>query len=287
MTSGADMYPIRLSTTQTKHEAVTSAKTAEKRKVSLSDQAYWSIKNAIITGQLRSNERLIEQTIAADIGTSRAPVREALLKLEKEDLVLRLPKAGFAVKEIAEEEVEDVLELQGLLEGCATRLAALKITENEMCSLNDLISLQEGCLTDGDVKTFIRLDAEFHDAIHRATKNARLYDLIQSLKDYIDRYRAIVFRSHANLHLSIKDHKELMAMMRERNAAEIEKLAGKHLIRANSFIRKRIRWARASDDRLAKEEKRSNVTTRTHQRQGVQRTEIPGKRGCTFTDKQE
>jgi len=280
------MYPIRLSTTQAKHEAVTIPKAGEKRKRSLSDQAYWSIKNGIITGQLRPNERLIEETIAADMGTSRAPVREALLKLEKEDLVLRLPKAGFVVKEIAEEEVEDVLELQSLLEGCATRLAALRITKREIRLLGDLISLQEGCLTDGDVKTFIRLDAEFHDAIHRAAKNARLYDLVQSLKDYIDRYRAIVFRSHANLYLSIKDHKELMAIMKERNAAAIEKLVGKHMIRANNFIRKRIRWARASNDRVNKRGEEIEGPDPDPSKKRGTGTEIPGKRGYASIDKQ-
>lgn len=237
-----DMYPIRLSTIPTRHEAVTSPKKGDKRNGSLRDRAYASIRNAIITGQLKPHERLKEETVASWMGTSRAPVREALLKLEKEGLVLRLPKTGFAVKGIAEEEVQDVLDLQRLLEAYATRLAALRITKNEMHSLNELISLQESCLADGDVKKFIRLDAEFHDTIHRAAKNGRLYELIQSLKEYIDRYRAIVFRSHANLYLSIKDHKEMVSRIREQSGTEIEKLVGKHMIRASSFIRRRIRW---------------------------------------------
>ena len=241
------MYPIRLSTTQAKHEAATIPKAGEKRKRSLSDQAYWSIKNGIITGQLRPNERLIEETIAADMGTSRAPVREALLKLEKEDLVLRLPKAGFVVKEIAEEEVEDVLELQSLLEGCATRLAVLKITKREIRLLGDLISLQESCLADGDVKTFIRLDAEFHDAIHRAAKNARLYDLVQGLRDHMDRYRVMIFRSHARLHLSVKDHKEMVSLMKAKTGRRIEKLIGRHMIRGKNIIKKKIK--REGEDR--------------------------------------
>ncbi len=105
-------------------------------KKTLSDHAYTSIKNAIITAQREPNERLIEETIAADMGTSRTPVREALQKLEKEGLIFRRPQTGFVVKGIAEEEVEDILDLQCLLEGHAGRLAALRITEDELRSLD-------------------------------------------------------------------------------------------------------------------------------------------------------
>ncbi|MGA2109840.1 MAG: GntR family transcriptional regulator, partial [Syntrophorhabdales bacterium] len=106
---------------------MTSREKPSKKDGRLRDQAYASIKNAIITAQLEPNRRLIEETIAADMGTSRTPVREALQKLEKEGLILRRPQTGFVVKGIAEEEVEDILDLQCLLEGHAGRLAASRI----------------------------------------------------------------------------------------------------------------------------------------------------------------
>jgi DNA-binding GntR family transcriptional regulator len=211
-----------------------------KTKGPLRDHVYTSIKNAIITAQREPNERLIEETIAADMGTSRTPVREALQKLEKEGLIFRR-SIGFVVKGIAEEEVEDILDLQCLLEGHAGRLAASRITEDELRSLNDLIGRQEDC---SDTETFIRLDGEFHDALHRAAKNARLYDLVQGLRDSIDRYRIIVFRSQARLHLSVKDHKELVSLMRTRNGRKIEKLIRTHLVRGKNIIKKTIRKQR-------------------------------------------
>jgi DNA-binding GntR family transcriptional regulator len=211
-----------------------------KTKGPLRDHVYTSIKNAIITAQREPNERLIEETIAADMGTSRTPVREALQKLEKEGLIFRR-SIGFVVKGIAEEEVEDILDLQCLLEGHAGRLAASRITEDELRSLNDLIGRQEDC---SDTETFIRLDGEFHDALHRAAKNARLYDLVQGLRDSIDRYRIIVFRSQARLHLSVKDHKELVSLMRTRNDRKVEKLIRTHLIRGKNIIKKTIRKQR-------------------------------------------
>jgi len=217
---------------------MTDREESMKKKALLSGHVYASIKNAIITAQREPYERLIEEAIAADLGTSRTPVREALQKLEKEGLIFRRPENGFAVKGVAEEEVEDILDLQCLLEGYAGRLAASSITEDELRSLNDLISRQEDC---SDTETFIRLDGEFHDALHRAAKNARLYDLVQGLRDSIDRYRIIVFRSQARLHLSVKDHKEMVSLMKTKNGRKIEKLIRTHLIRGKHIIKKTIR----------------------------------------------
>ena len=220
---------------------MTDREESMKKKAPLSHHVYASIKNAIITAQREPYERLIEEAIAADLGTSRTPVREALQKLEKEGLIFRRPESGFAVKGVAEEEVEDILGLQCLLEGYAGRLAASRITDDELRSLNDLVSRQDGC---SDTETFIRLDGEFHDALHRAAKNARLYDLVQGLRDSIDRYRIIVFRSQARLHLSVKDHKEMVSLMRTRNGRKIEKLIRTHLIRGKNTIKKTIRKKR-------------------------------------------
>jgi DNA-binding GntR family transcriptional regulator len=213
----------------------------------LRDRAYASIKNAIITSQFEPNYRLVEETIAADIGSSRTPVREALQKLEKEGLIFRLPRSGFVVKGVSEEEVEDILDLQCMLEGYAGRLAVSRITEDEMISLNELINRQEDCVTNGDVEGFIRLDGEFHDALHRAAKNPRLYDLVQGLADHMERYRVIIFRSNARLHLSVKDHRKIVDLMKEKNARQIENLIGKHMIRGKNVIKRKIKREREDD----------------------------------------
>ena len=219
----------------------------EKRSIKdgpLRDQVYASIKNAIITAQLESNHRLIEETIAADMGTSRTPVREALQKLEKEGLIFRLPKTGFAVKGVAEEEVEDILDLQCMLESYAGCLATWRITEDELNYLDDLIKRQEDCLVNDDFETFIGLDGAFHDALHRAAKHARLYLLVQGLRDYMDRYRMIIFHSNVSFNLSVKDHKEMVSLMRTKHARQIERLINKHMMRGKDVIKTKIRRER-------------------------------------------
>ena len=204
------------------------------------DKAYVSIKNAIISGALKPNQRVTEETMAARIGASRTPVREALQKLEIEGLIFKKQAGGFLVKGVIQEEIEDIIGLQCILEGYAGRLAISRMTEEELCALDRLIELQEESIINLDVGTFIRLDGEFHARIHRAAKNVRLYELVQSLRDILDRYRAIIFRSHASLHRSVRDHKELVAVMRARNARRLEKLIGGHIIRGKNVMKKNL-----------------------------------------------
>jgi DNA-binding GntR family transcriptional regulator len=227
-----------------KEEEMTDREKPSKKVRPLRDRVYASIKNAIITAQLKPNQRVVEERMAADIGSSRTPVREALQKLEREGLIFRPPRTGFVVKGVTEEEVEDILDLQCVLEGYAGRLATQRITKDEITHLDDLIKRQEECVMNADTEMFIGLDAEFHDTLHRAAKHARLYDLVQGLRDCMDRYRMIIFRSHAKLYLSIKDHKEVVSLMKTKNARQIEKLIGKHMVRGKNIIKNKIRQDR-------------------------------------------
>ena len=106
-----------------------------KKKRLLREQVYSGIKNAIISGEFEPGKRLIEERLAEDMKTSRTPVREAIQKLEKEGLIQRLPRGGFAVKGVSEEEVEDVFGLREVLEGYAGFLAAARIGDEEMKEL--------------------------------------------------------------------------------------------------------------------------------------------------------
>jgi DNA-binding GntR family transcriptional regulator len=220
---------------------VTGRENSNKRTGILRDRAYASIKNAIITARLEPNQRLVEEAMAAEIGASRTPIREALQKLEKEGLIFRLPSTGFVVKGVTKEEVEDILGLQCVLEGYAGRLAAERISEEETQSLAEIIKRQEECLANADTEGFIHFDSQFHDAIHRVAKNRRLYSLVQNLRDCMDRYRVIVFcSSNARFRLSIRDHKEIVSLLKTRNAKRLERLIGRHITRGKNVIKKKI-----------------------------------------------
>jgi DNA-binding GntR family transcriptional regulator len=212
-----------------------------KKKRLLREHVYVSIKGAIIGGEFEPGRRLIEEKLAEDMKTSRTPVREAIQKLEKEGLIYRLPRGGFAVKGVTEEEVEEVFGLRGILEGYAGFLATARMDDAELRSLEDIIALEEACLQDMNVEEFIRLDGEFHDVVYKAAKNNRLYNLLRDLRDYIYRYRVIIMRYQRKPQLAVQDHKDMVASIRSRNAKQVEKLVRKHMTRGKEVIKKKIR----------------------------------------------
>jgi DNA-binding GntR family transcriptional regulator len=212
-----------------------------KKKRLLREHVYVGIKNAIIGGEFEPGKRLIEEKLAEDMKTSRTPVREAIQKLEKEGLIYRLPRGGFAVKGVTEEEVDEVFGLRGILEGYAGFLATERMDEEEISALEEIITREEECLQDMNPDEFIRLDSEFHDALYKAAKNTRLYNLLHDLRDYMYRYRVIIQRYQRKAHLAVQDHKEMIASIRNKNARQVEKLVRKHMTRGKDIIKKKIR----------------------------------------------
>jgi DNA-binding GntR family transcriptional regulator len=212
-----------------------------KKKKLLREHVYTGIKSAIIGGEFEPGKRLIEEKLAEDMNTSRTPVREAIQKLEKEGLIYRLPRGGFAVKGVSEEEVEEVFGLRGILEGYAGYLATARMEAEELKALEDVIAKQERCLRDLNTEEFIRLDSEFHDILYRAAKNNRLYGLLNDLRDYMYRYRVIILRYQRKPQLAVQDHREMVLSIRGKNAKQVEKLVRKHMTRGKDVIKKKIR----------------------------------------------
>ncbi len=213
---------------------------AKKRKL-LREHVYTGVKGAIIGGDFQPGKRLIEEKLAADMATSRTPVREAIQKLEKEGLIFRLPRGGFAVKSVTEDEVEEILGLRSVLEGYAAFLATSRITDAELKQLDEIIMREDACLNNLDVDEFIRLDGEFHDVLYRAAKNARLYGLLNDLRDYMYRYRVIILHYQRKLHLAVQDHKEMLASIKAKSPRQVERLVRKHVSRGKEIIKKKIK----------------------------------------------
>jgi len=212
-----------------------------KKKRLLREQVYTSIKSAIIGGEFEPGKRLIEEKLAEDMKTSRTPVREAIQKLEKEGLIYRLPRGGFAVKGVSEDEVEEVFGLRGILEGYAGFLATARMDAEELKALEEVIVREEECLKNMNTEEFIRLDSEFHDTLYKAAKNTRLYALLNDLRDYMYRYRVIILRYQRKPQLAVQDHKEMVSSIKNKNARQVEKLVRKHMVRGKDIIKKKIR----------------------------------------------
>ncbi len=207
----------------------------------LREQVYRKLKESILNVMLEPNQRLIEEKLAAEMGTSRTPVREAIQKLEKEGLIHKLPKGGFAVNVIADEEIEEVFGVRSVLEGYAAYLATMRATDEDLRAMESIVKRQEICLENGETDEVVRLNTDFHDMIYACAKSKKLLAIINDLRDFIFRYRLLILRYEGMATISIQDHKDMIALMRAKNARRVEKLVRKHIIRGMALIKKKIR----------------------------------------------
>ncbi|MCX5802884.1 MAG: FCD domain-containing protein [Proteobacteria bacterium] len=85
------------------------------------------------------------------------------------------------------------------------------------------------------------MNTEFHERLYRAAKSSKLYTIINDLRDYIYRYRIIIFRYEGMAEISIKDHKDMIGLMKVKNARQVEKLVRKHIIRGGDLIKRKMK----------------------------------------------
>jgi DNA-binding GntR family transcriptional regulator len=152
-------------------------------------KVYNYIRKQILTGAIPPNERLIETKIAKEIGTSRTPVREAFHSLELEKLITSIPSVGYVVKPVSEEEVQQICQIRGMIEGLAAQWAIEKAHKKLVRDLSKNIGLAAEEVSKGKLAGFVELDAQFHEIIARLSGSERLLEMAQMLRQHMLRYR--------------------------------------------------------------------------------------------------
>ena len=155
----------------------------------LRDVVFNTLRQAILRGELKPGERLMEIQLANKLGVSRTPIREAIRKLELEGLVLMIPRKGAEVAEITEKNLRDVLEVRCALEELAVQLACDRMDEEGVRELRAAAETFESILNSDDITQIAQADVAFHDIIYAATDNRRLIQLLNNLREQMYRYR--------------------------------------------------------------------------------------------------
>jgi DNA-binding GntR family transcriptional regulator len=210
-----------------------------KRK-SLREEVYDSLRRSIIHGKLKAGQRLIEETLAHQVGISRTPVREAFHKLERDDLVVRLPKGGFAVKKFTQEDVEEIFGIRSALESYAAYLATIHITTEKFALLEKKVEESEKALDTQDFDKVVQLNTEFHDLLYKASKSKKLAEMINNYSDYFYRYRSALIHTENGFRYSVNDHQRMIEAMKRKNPRLVERLVRRHLDRGKEIILKEI-----------------------------------------------
>lgn len=148
----------------------------------LRDVVHSKLIEMIASGQLGANEPLREARLAAQLGTSRVPVREAILLLEEEGWVDRTPRRGARVRTPTRADIEEVFLLRRLLEEEAVRLAIPHASLYEVGELRKAIVLEASAAARGDLRRTLEASRAFHGGIARLTRNKLLMQILNSLQ---------------------------------------------------------------------------------------------------------
>lgn len=206
----------------------------------LREEVYDSLKKSILHGKVKAGQRLIEEQLANQIGISRTPVREAFHKLERDDLVTRLPKGGFAVRQFTKEDVEEIFGIRSALESYAAYLATLHITPDKVSALERKVEESENALKKNDDEKIIQLHTEFHDLLYKSCKSKKLIEMINNYRDYFYRYRSALLHAPNGFKTSIADHRQMLEAMKRKNPRVVERLVRSHLDRGMEIVLKEI-----------------------------------------------
>jgi DNA-binding GntR family transcriptional regulator len=210
------------------------------QKKSLREDVYESLKKSILHGKLKARQRLIEEQLADQAGISRTPVREAFHKLERDELVTRLPRGGFAVREFTKEDVEEIFGIRSALESYAAYLATLHITPDKISILEDKVKESEDALQEGDGDKVVQLHTEFHDLLYKSCKSRKLVEMINNFRDYFYRYRSALLHVENGMSYSNRDHRQMLEAMTKKNPRLAERLVRRHLARGKELVLREI-----------------------------------------------
>ena len=195
----------------------------------LRDVVFNTLRQAILRGDLKPGERLMEISLANKLGVSRTPVREAIHKLEQEGLVLMIPRRGAEVAQITEKSLRDVLEVRGAVEELAVRLACERMTGQALGELNRAAERFEKTLGSSDITSVAEADVAFHDVIYMATDNQRLIALLNNLREQMYRYRVEYLKRgecHAQL---LSEHQEIIEAITNKEVERAVAVTCRHI----------------------------------------------------------
>ncbi|MCX7965450.1 MAG: GntR family transcriptional regulator [Syntrophorhabdaceae bacterium] len=192
-------------------------------RILMRDMAYEKIKDAILKGMFKPHARLIEEKIAGLIGTSRTPIREVFQRLEKDGLIYRRPRGGYAVAENNENIQKEQTELLLGLICFAVYLATMKISEENIKTLEEILKNEEKAIQQRDIHSFYLNTLRFYRTVFLCAENRILFNLtkMNSIGNFIA--NTLKENSLNDLKKRIRHHRKIIFYIKKRNPDMAEK----------------------------------------------------------------
>lgn len=195
------------------------------------------LRRAIVSGRLRPGQRVAQEEVAARLGVSVAPVREALRTLEQEGQVTHLPRRGYFVTALQTEDLEEIYALRKLLEARAARQALASLDDVRMQRIEQAAGECAEAVQAADVAAELAANRRFHFAILESAGQRHTMRLIRLLWDSTEAYRALYYNSPAERRRSLDAHERIMSALRARDAERLVAELDAHRERALAVLR--------------------------------------------------
>ncbi len=212
---------------------------------SLVDQAYQEIRKRILDNYYAPGHNVLELELAADLGMSRTPVREAIVRLQNEGFVQLIPRHGMRVVPLSVHDLREMYEVLTSLELTAIeRLARSELADDAVATIEKALDDMDSALKKKDIDAWVKADERFHHTLVSLSGNARLAAMAETLWEQSHRARMTTVRLRASLELSNREHRSVVRAIFRHNAREAKSLHLKHRSRASDEILKILQQTR-------------------------------------------
>ena len=201
----------------------------------LRDVVFNTLRQAILTGELKPGERLMEIHLANKLG---------IRKLELEGLVTMIPRRGAEVAQITEKSMNDVLEVRRAMDALCVELACDRITPEELQDLKKACDTFEAAVKTDDIKQIAQADVALHDIIVQATGNQRLIQLVNNLSEQMYRYRFEYIKDFSQHERLVEEHKVIYESIVKKDKETASNMAKVHIDNQKKAIIRQIRLER-------------------------------------------
>ncbi len=203
----------------------------------LTDWAYEIIKDEILKLRIEPGRQLRVEELAERLGISRTPIREALLKLERDGLLQVIPRVGYFVTAMSGDDLRDLFEVRELLEARAVKQATGHLTARDLGCLEQLLDESARAVAEENLSRYLEIDIEFHDLLLQRAENRRLITIMESVRDLTFRERVFSLRSPKNVQATLREHRAILDALRNKDAEAAGRLMERHLIGASERLR--------------------------------------------------
>ena len=213
----------------------TSIKPLE-RPAGLADRVYYELRDNIGSHQIRPGERLQEVSLAAQLGVSRTPVREALARLESEGMIV-VEGRGFVVPELTDADIDEIYQLRFLLEPAAARIAVAEVSSpTDLASMSSAVDDSVAAEKNGDFRAFLEANSRFHNAWRALVPNRRMSKLLDQYVGHVRFLRVLTLGDPGARKAALAGMKAIHAAFRKRDAEAAATAMHKHLETAKHYL---------------------------------------------------